>query len=176
MANTERFMSNPGNQDIIPVPVASATVIEKGDFVLIWRGNAIQPSDMGSIYSASTVARREGCQFFAGIAQAASASGETAKIGVDIGGDTKLKLTQASAAALSVADMVGIAATSIAGGLWGLEDQKVEADCSFPIAVVVEEKAATGTDVYCKLLPTRLFNFAHSYPTCMTESNASYAG
>ena len=176
MANKERFMKNLDNQNIISVPVASATVIEKGDFVLMWRGSAITPSMLGDIYGSATAARREAANLFGGISQDASAAGDTLPVSVDIGLDGIYALDQCTAGAMSVADLVGFCATSIAGGLWGLGDQTVEADCSYPIAVVVQEKAATGTRILAKMLPNRVFNFVHSYPICDTESNMSYAG
>jgi hypothetical protein len=175
MANVERIMSEPEPRNVIKVPVASATVVEKGDFILIYQGNAITPSMLGTIYSSETVARREGRQMFAGIATSASAAGETAPVIVDIGLEGLWKLTQDAAAAASVADLYGIAATG-SGVAWGLLDQQVEPDCSYPIAVLVDEKQATGTDIYCKALPGKLFNVAHSYNICDGDSALSYAG
>jgi hypothetical protein len=181
MSDTERFMRGPEPRTLIQVDVASATVIEKGDFVLIFKDKAITPSQLGTVYTTVTKARREGAMLFAGIARNASPAGSTNKIQVDIGLEAIFKLTQRTAAAQSVADLFGICAVSNASNLWGLEDQKVQADCSYPIAVLIESKPATGTDVFCKLVPQKLFNPVHSYTICYgvndkTFVNFSYAG
>jgi hypothetical protein len=160
-----------------PPDINTANDIEKGDFVLIFQGKALKPSDIGYIYSSATVARREGTMMFAGVARNTSRAAATTKVQVDISVDNSIyKFTQCTAAVASITDKFGICAEQ-SGGLWGLLDQKVEPDCSYPIAVLVEEKSiATGTDVLCKLLPTKLFNGSHSYNICDTDSALSYAG
>lgn len=181
MAETERWMNGPQPRKLVPLRVASATVIEKGDFVLLFQGMAIPPSLIGYIYSSATTARREGAMLFGGIARNSSKDGETALVQIDVSPESLYKLTLCTAAAASVADLYGICAVSNAGGLWALEDQKVEPDCSYPIAVLMEEKAATGTDIYASLIPTKLFYPQHSYTICYgvndnTFVNQSYAG
>ncbi len=182
MSDTERFMRCPEPRTLIQVEKhASTVVVEKGDFVLIYKGKAITPSVLGTVYTTATKARREGAMLFGGIARNASASGDMNKIQVDIGLEAIFKLTQCTAGAASVADLFGICAVSNASNLWGLEDQKVQADCSYPVAVLIEEKAATGTDLFCKLVPQKLFNPVHSYTICYgvndkTFVNLSYAG
>jgi hypothetical protein len=181
MAEVERWMNGPQPRKLVKLDVASATVIEKGDFVLLFQGNAIPPSLIGYIYSSATVARREGCMLFGGIARNSSPAGSTTQVQIDVSPESLYKLTQCSAHAASVADLYGICAVSNADGLWGLEDQKVEQDCSYPIAVLMESKAATGTDAYMSLVPSKLFYPIHSYTICYgvndnTFVNQSYAG
>lgn len=181
MAQTERWMNGPQPRKLVPLRVASATVIEKGDFVLIFQGMAIPPSLIGYIYSSALTARREGAMLFGGIARNSSPAGQTAVVQIDVSPESLYKLTLCSAAAASVADLYGICAVSNGDGLWALEDQKVEPDCSYPIAVLMEEKAAAGTEIYASLIPTKLFYPQHSYTICLgvndnSFTDQSYAG
>lgn len=176
MAETERFMRGPQPRTLVEIPCVTTIGIEKGDFVLIWRGNAINPAALGFIYSGAVVARREVRMIFGGIARNSSPVGKTTKVQIDVSLESIFALTQCSAHAASIADLYGICAVSNAAGAWGLEDQKVEPDCSFPIAVLVQEKLATGTRILAKLLPGKLFNVHHSYAICGTEADLSYAG
>ena len=172
----ERLVSGHAPRCLVEIPVASATVISKGDFVLLYQGNAIPPSLLGSIYSSATVARREGFMMFGGIARNSSRSGDTDPIQIDISADSQYHLQQCSAGALSVPDLLGICAVSNASNLWGLEDQKVSADCSYPIAVTLKAKGATGTRIIARLLHTKLFMPQGSYNICDGDSALSYAG
>ena len=178
MSQVEKWMRGCSQRTLVQVDkFATANLVEKGDFVLIFQGKAITPSDLGQIYSSATVARREGSMMFGGIARNTSDAASTRQVQLDISVDSSIyKLVQCTAAAASITDKFGICAVSDADGGWGLEDQKVEPDCSYPIAVLVESKAATGTDVLCKLLPTKLFNGSHSYTICDADSALSYAG
>lgn len=181
MAQVERWMNGPSPRKLVPLRVASATVIEKGDFVLIFEGMAIPPSLIGYLYSSALTARREGAMLFGGIARNSSPAGETNLVQIDVSPESLYKLTLCSAAAASVADLYGICAVSNGDGLWALEDQKVEPDCSYPIAVLMEEKAAAGTDIYASLIPSKYFYPQHSYTICYgvndnTFVNQSYAG
>lgn len=148
MANTERFLR--GLQTPIEVPVASATVIEKGDFICLVSGNAVPA---GSVADAGDAAanREAVADAFIGMALTASASGETDPVIVDCSDNAIYKLTLQTAAAVSVADLIEIYATTAAAS-----DQLVVAGSTSPIAVVVKEKSASGTDVECKLLPSKL--------------------
>lgn len=176
MAQTERWMNGPQPRKLVPLRVASATVIEKGDFVLIWQGMAIPPSLIGYIYGSATTARREGAMLFGGIARNSSPAGQTNLVQIDVSPESLYKLTLCTAAAASVADLYGICAVSNAGGLWALEDQKVEPDCSYPIAVLMEEKAAAGTDIYASLVPSKLFYPVHSYTICYGVNDNTFVG
>lgn len=176
MAIVERFMRGPQPRTLVEVPVASATVVEKGDFVLIFQGNAITPTALGNIYSSATVARREARMMFGGVARNSSAAGSTAPVQIDVSLESIFRFDQCNAGAASVADLYGICAVSAAGGVWGLADDTIEPDCSYPICVCVQAKGATGTEMLAKLLPGRLFNVHHSYNICMAETAYSYAG
>lgn len=181
MAETERFMSGPVPRTLVELECAITVGVEKGDFVLIWQGNAIPPSQIGYIYTSATKARREGAMLFGGVARNSSPVGSTTPVQIDISLESVYKFCQCTAAAASVADLYGICAESNASNLWGLSDQAVEPDCSYPIAVLLKAKSATGTDIICKLVPQKLFNPVHSYNICNgvndnTFPNFSYAG
>ena len=178
MAEVEKWMRGCLERTLVQVDkFNTANDIEKGDFVLIFQGKAVKPSDLGSIYSSATVARREGSMMFGGIARNSSPAASTRQVQLDISVDNSIyKLVQCASAAASITDKFGICAVSDADGNWGLEDQKVEPDCSYPIAVLVESKPAAGTDILCKLLPTKLFNGSHSYNICDVDSALSYDG
>ena len=181
MAETERFMSGPVPRTLVEIDCSTLVGIEKGDFVLIWRNTAIPPSSLGTVYTTATKARREGCMLFGGIARNSSPVGSTNQVQLDISLESVYKLEQCSAHAASVADLYGICAVSNASNLWGLADQTVQMDCSYPIAVLLKSKSATGTDIIAKLVPQKLFNPVHSYTICYgvndnTFVNLSYAG
>lgn len=175
MAETERFMRGPQPRTLVEIPCVTTIGIEKGDFVLLWRGNAINPAALGFIYSSAPTARREARMIFGGVARNTSPVGSTTKVQIDVSLESIFALDQCSAHAASVADLYGICAVSNAAGAWGLEDQKVEPDCSYPIAVNVQEKLALETRILAKLLPGKLFNVHHSYNICENESHLSYA-
>jgi len=111
MANVER--SRYGSQTLIPVPVASATVIEKGDFVCLVSGLAVPA---GSVADAGDAAanREAVADAFLGMAQTASANGETDDVMVDISMESIHELTQETAAAVSVAALIEIYADTAA--------------------------------------------------------------
>lgn len=179
MANTERFRRTPQQSEVlIEVPVASATVIEKGDIVLLWDGKAIQPSDLGSIYDTELAARAEGARMFLGIAWDPSPAGSTHDIRVDICIDSIYEYPQCDAAAASIADLYGICAASTAASEWALSDQAIEPDCSYPIMQCVREKTATGTSLLVKMYQNHFYNRPPSWAmdTCHTDSDKSYAG
>jgi hypothetical protein len=169
-------MRGPQPRTLVEIPVLSAQVVEKGDFVLIWQGNAITPSGLGSIYAQPTTARRDARMIYAGVARMSSANGQTAPVQVDVSLESIFAFEQCSAHAASVADLYGICAVSTAGGLWGLADDTVEPDCSYPIAVLVQQKLALGTRMLCKQLPGKLFNVEHSYNLCPADVDMSFAG
>lgn len=150
MANVERFRY--GTQTLIPVPVESATVIEKGDHICMVSGYAVPA---GSVADAGDAAanREAVADAYLGIANTASAAGETDDVMVDISLEAIYELTQQSAAAVSVADLIEIYATTAAA-----DDQLVVAGSTSPVAVVVREKGATGTGILCKLVPQKLLN------------------
>jgi hypothetical protein len=150
MADVERYVR--GSQTIIKVPVASATVIEKGDFVCIVSGAAVAAGGVADAGDAA--ANREAvADAFAGIAQSASDNGETDPVLVDISLESIHNLDLQAAAALSVGDLVEIYADTAAA-----DDDTSVAGTTSPVAVCVEDKGATGTTFKAKLVPQKIFN------------------
>ena len=94
-----------GPQCIVQCRVASATVINKGDTICIDGDYAVPAGDMND--SGDAAANRETCaDHFFGIAQTASASGETDDISVDISMEAVYQVNLATAATLSYRAML----------------------------------------------------------------------
>lgn len=186
--NTERFRkSSLQDQMLIDVPVASADVIAKGDFVLLWKGYAKVPSDLGNSYNSKKAAQMDAARLFCGIAMDESASGDTNTIRVDISPTSIFECDQETAAAASLADVFGIHAESAAGTGFLCSDQELDSgQCSWPIMQCVKTKTSTtSTKILCKMVQNRFFNRQHheglttiSWPfdTCNVESDPSFAG
>ena len=195
MANVERFRRTPQQSEmLIEVPVASATVVQKGDLVLLFGGAVIQASDLGSIYNSELAARNEGARLFLGVAWDPSATGDTTAIRVDVScqsiyaypicsGETGSVDSNALA---SVGDLYGFCAYSTAASAWALRDQSLEPDCSYPIAQCVRDKSAVQElsqypvdelVMLCHLVQNRMQNRQPSWAadTCRIEGDASYA-
>ena len=99
MANANRYRH--GTRLLVKVPVASATVIEKGDFVLISSGKATTPSQLyaqGSELATAALTKQGIANAFLGIAERASASGETEDVLVDISIQSVYELKRNAAA------------------------------------------------------------------------------
>jgi len=163
MANANRYRR--GKRQLVQVPVASATVIEKGDFVLLASGKATTPSqkypDGSEAAAAATV--RDGCaDVFVGIAENASRDGDTDDILVDVSLDSIYEFTQASAEDISFGDPVAILANSTASASYTGADDSIDTvanGATNPIAVCVKNHdSAEGTGVLCKLLPNTVMN------------------
>jgi hypothetical protein len=89
-----------GPQCIVQVRVASATVVNKGDTVCIDGDYAVPAGDMND--SGDAAANRETCaDHFFGIAQVASANGETDDLAVDVSQEAVYQVNLATAATLS---------------------------------------------------------------------------
>ncbi len=146
-----------GRQNLIPVPIASATVVEKGDMVCISSGKAVPPSVLlasGSESASAAAAQNAVAAAFVGISEDSSAAGDTDAILVDISLDAVYKLEQETAAAVSVGDGIGVYAGSTASASYTGSDSSVAATSNDPIARVVEEHAsAAGTGTLCILMP-----------------------
>jgi len=155
MANVARYLR--GWQCPIEIPVESATVIEKGDFVLLDSNYAINAAIMADPTGGATAVREAAADIFAGIALTASASGETDPVQVDISTISVYRLTQKTAAAIHVGDQVEIYAATTA-----CEDQTVVEGSDSPVATCVKQKGATGTDVECVLAPRKIFHTVQS--------------
>lgn len=163
MGNANRYRR--GKRQLVEVPVASATVIEKGDFVLLVSGKATTPSlhlADGSEVATATLVHDACADYFAGIAETASAAGETADILVDVSIDSIYELQQGTAEAISFGDLIAVLANSTASiSFTGTDDSidTVANGSTNPIAVCVKEHtAAQGTGTLCKLLPNKIMN------------------
>ena len=154
MSNKARYLR--GVRDLYEVPVESATVIEIGDFCLISSNYVIQASDLGD--AGEAVDNREACALvMGGIADTASATGETDAVILDKSPLAVYRLTQKSAAACYVGNGIEIYASAT-----HCENQTVVAGSTSPIAYCVKEKGATGTDVECQMALTTLFHTVNS--------------
>jgi hypothetical protein len=149
MADKNRFHNDGG---VISMPVASGTVISKGDFICLSSGNAIPASSVADAGDAAAN-REAAADAFMGIALEASASGETDNIRVDISLDHQFILDLQSAAAASIGDLLEIYATTLACAA-----QQVVAGTTSPVAVCIKDKSASGTEVLCKLVPQKALN------------------
>jgi len=162
MGNANRYRK--GCRMLIEVPIASATVVEKGDFVFIEGGYATTPSlkfPQGSEGSSAKNCRNVGMQLFGGIAEDASASGDTDNILVDISQQAIYEFVQATAADISIGDRLEITANSTASASWTLADDSVGAGTDNPFAVCVKNHdSAEGTGIMCRLLPQKLLTNA----------------
>ena len=145
----ERYVSGP--QNLIEVPVATGTIIDKGDFVCVISGYAVPSSDIADAGDAA--ANREAAgDAFAGIAQGASDTGETAPIMVDISLESSHALDLEAAAAHSVGDLLEIYATTAA-----CSRNTLVAGSTSAVAVVVKDQASQ-TGHRAKLIPQKIFN------------------
>lgn len=163
MGNANRYRY--GKRLLVKVPVASATVIEKGDFVILSSGKATTPSQKYASGSegANAAAVRDGvADAFLGIAESESKSGETDDVSVDISLDAVYEFQQASAEAISFGDLVAVKANSTASASYTGADDSIDTvanGSTNPIAVCVKEHtSAAGAGTECKLIPQTILN------------------
>ena len=142
--NRERYTSGP--QSIVSVPVESATVIEKGDFVALDGGYGVPT---GALEDAGDAAanRENAADLLVGIALTKSASGETDDVQVDTSCEAVFRLELETAATLSFGAGLEIYASATAPS-----DYQMVAGTTSKVAVCVESHTS-GVDVRCKLLP-----------------------
>lgn len=151
MAQTERHRH--GSQTLIAMAVLSGTVIEKGDFVGLAATNETVVNVGAISDSGDEAANRESAQeVFLGIAQTASADGETEDVMVDISLEVIHELTLESAANLSFGDLIEIYSDS-----GPCEDQTTVAGSTSEIAVCVKP-ISSGVNFLAKLLPQKILN------------------
>jgi len=153
MADTERV--HHGTKTLVEMPVESGTVIEKGDFVILDSGYVTQCSDKypsGSRTAKATV-QDAIADSIVGIAQTASADGETDNVIVDISLESIYEFDQDTAAAISFGDLLEIACASVGASSYYPYDQKVSAGTTNPIAVCVKEHTDSTTKTLLKLIP-----------------------
>lgn len=164
MANENRYRH--GRQLLVQVPVDSATIIEKGDFVLVYGGKATTPTQLlasGSEKTTRQLAKNACAAAFLGIAENASGSGDTDDILVDVSLESIYELKQAAAAACSFGDQVTFQANSTASASYNCADDSISvaANCDNPIGVVVRQHtAAQGAGTLTKLVPQKVMQRA----------------
>lgn len=164
MGNDNRYRH--GRQLLVQVPIASATVVEKGDFVLISGGKATTPSQLlaaGSKKTTRNAAAAAVTAAFLGEAETASANGDTDDILVDVSLESVYELKMKSAGACSFGDQVAIQTNSTASASYTAADDSISiaASTNNRIAVVVREhSSAAGVDTLCKLVPQKILQSA----------------
>lgn len=109
--NQERFHHGP--QSLISVPVESATVIYKGDFVCLDGGYAVPASGLDDAGDAAAN-RENAADNFLGIAQNSSLAGDTEDLLVDVSNEAVFKLELQAAATVSFGTALEIYATATA--------------------------------------------------------------
>ena len=142
--NRERYSSGP--QSIVSVPIESATVIAKGDFICLDGGYALPAGDLEDAGDAAAN-RENAADLFIGIALTGSAAGETEKLTVDTSCEAVFRLELQAAATLSFGAALEIYATATAPS-----DYQAVAGTTSKVAVTVES-ITTGVDIKCKMLP-----------------------
>lgn len=150
MARNEKERYFNGPRQLVECPVASATVIDKGDFVCIVSGYAVPASDVADAGDAAAN-REAAADVFAGIAETATATGETESIQVDISTHAQFNCDLEAAAAHSVGDLLEIYATTAAASR-----NTLVAGTTSPVAVVVKDQASQ-TQHRVSLVPQKIF-------------------
>jgi len=147
-----------GEQVLIQVPVASATVIDKGDQVALSAGKAVPLDSTYDTSSAAAAIADAGSNAFLGIAMDASASGDTDAIKVDISTSAIYEFDLYAAAAVSVGDMMTFYA-GVSGDNMTAQTITADTTASFATCVVVEEhSSAAGTPTKVKMLEQRILS------------------
>ena len=142
--NRERYISGP--RSLHPVRIASATVVYKGDNIALDGGYAVPLGGMND--SGDAAANREtAADNFLGIAETASAAGETTDLVVDVSNEAIFLMELQAAASLSF----GAALEPYSDG-GACSDYTMVAGTTSKCAVTVQ-KITTGKDVQCKILP-----------------------
>ena len=151
MARNEKERYFNGPRCLIEVPVATGTIIDKGDFVCVVSGYGVPGSDIADSGSAAQNAAAAK-DAFAGIAATATTTGETDPIMVDIGLDTQFNCDLQAVSAHSVGDLLEIYTTTAA-----CSRNELLAGTTSEVCVVVKDQASQlGHRV--KLLPQKIFN------------------
>lgn len=145
--NRERYVSGP--QSLVNVPVAAATVIYKGDFVVLdpLTGKGMAASGLADAGDAAAN-REAAADNLIGIAQTAHRATDPAGfVVVDCSCESIFQGELASAASLSFGAALEIYASADAPSAY-----QMVAGTTSKVAVAMEEITA-GTDIKCKLLP-----------------------
>jgi hypothetical protein len=155
MARNEKDRYFNGPRQLIGVPVASATIIDKGDFVCIVSGYAVPASDVADAGTAAQN-REAAADAFAGIAETATTTGKTDDIQVDISTHAQFNCDLEAAAAHSVGDLLEIYATTAAASR-----NTLVAGTDAPVAVVTKNQASQ-TQHRVSLVPQLIFKTAQT--------------
>lgn len=156
MANNQRYRRGP--LTLIQVPVASATVIDKGDMIALSAGKAVPLDDTYDTSSAAAAIKEAADAAFLGIAHSASASGETDDVLVDISLESIYEFPQQAAAAVSVGDIQTVYAAASGDNM---DAQLIVADTTGSYAMFVtvrEHSSAAGVNTLVKMTPQQTVN------------------
>ena len=159
MADVERFRN--GVKQMVKIPVASATVIEKGDFIVVSGGLATTPALLqagGSKEATKVAAQSAIALLFVGVAETTSDAGETVDVVVNVGIEAQFEFAQTTAAGISFGARVEIDAVSTASLSWGCVDDTIVAGATNPIGVCVRAHSSSETGTLCKLVPQKIVN------------------
>lgn len=161
MADVERFRN--GVKQMVKIPVASATVIEKGDFVILVGGLATTPAlrqatDSGNTEVSKVAAQSAIALLYVGVAETTSDDGETVDVVVNVGIEAQFEFAQTTAAGISFGARVEIDAVSFASASWGCVDDTIVAGATNPIGVCVRAHSSSSTGTLCKLVPQKIIN------------------
>lgn len=165
MANENRYRSGP--RTLVQVPIESATVVEIGMNICLVSGKAVLPSSLNPEGSRDSEANVTGgvADVFLGIAETASASGETDDLLVDISLEALFECTQGTAAAISFGDRIQVEVTSISAGSFFAQNHAINAGTDGIIAVCIKEHTtAEGAGTRCKLVPQGIVNDVTGQP------------
>ena len=162
MGNKERFVSD-AERNVVLLEVLSATVIEKGDFIVLSGGKATTPSLLqasggGATQVSRILAKSVTALAFVGIAIDASAAGETVPVAVDVSIESQYNLAQTTAAGISFGARLEIDAVSYASASFGCVDDTVVAGSTNPIAVCLRDHTSATVTTKSKLLPQKIIN------------------
>lgn len=145
---TSRALHRKFAPDIVRLPVLTAVVIEKGDMCQHLSGNA-QPASSETWNTNVATTRDDFKSAWVGVAEEASAAGETADIAIATAGVFEFDCV---AATWNFGDLVG-PADELAAGV-ALDDQIVETSLiAGAIGRVVRDYAANTTRVLVQIFP-----------------------
>lgn len=147
-----------GEEDIIPMPVETATIIEIGDFVIIQSNYLVPMTDLTDAGSAAqNVTAGEAA--LVGIAQSATKAGKTEDVLV-MTGQCVVMLNQYVAAAIHVGDPVTLYAADTDTAPTA---QTIQEGTGDTIAVCIKTHDDSTTKTLCKMFPTVIMSdLAHA--------------
>jgi hypothetical protein len=155
MADNQRYRRGPTT--LIQVPVASSTVINKGDLISLSDGKAVPLDNTYDTSSAAAAIKEAASDAFVGVAHSASANGDTDDVLVDISLESIYEFPQQAAAAISVGDLLTVYAANSGDNMDG---QLITSDTGSwaMFTCVREHSSAAGVNTLIKMTPQKLFN------------------